>query len=52
MEWKVYVGNLFKHDKYCDKQKNLKYYNKQICDKYRKMCIEIIQQDDVREYVA
>ena len=38
--------------KNCDKQKNLKYYNEQICDKYYKMCIEIIQHDDVQEYVA
>ena len=32
MELKVYVSDLLKHDQYCDKQKNLKYYNKQICD--------------------
>ena len=46
------MGDLLTHDQYCDKQKNLKYYNKQIRDKYHKMCIEIIQQDDVQEYVA
>ena len=37
---------------YCDKQKNLKYYNNKICNKYHKVFIETIQHDDVQEYVA